>query len=193
MLSRIGLMTQKMLCWMCPNQTFSRLAGPGLRDSPGEMTVNMSTCSTSEITRAVPLVSIFVVVKYLQYQIMNFSLGTKFVVKQKRGMRKQFLVVDDEPLLVFVEKKGKKFTDCQSYEDITASVKCKVIFSSEEKNYLVASPVDCVWSGQCGPRERGGPCSPRPEDRQDVGGELLSVHQNRPRPLGWGLLLRSDY
>ena len=77
---------------------------------------------------------------------MNFSVGTKFVVKQKRGMRKQFLVVDDEPLLVFVEKKGKKFTDCQSYED-----------------------------------------------RQDVGGELLSVYQNRPRPLGWGLLLRSDY
>ena len=42
-----------------------------------------------------------------------------------KGMRKQFLIVNDEPLLVFV-KKNQKFSDCQSFQEITSSVSCKV-------------------------------------------------------------------
>ena len=51
--------------------------------------------------------------------------GVKFVIKQQSGVRKQFLIVGNEVLMVFVKKK-KKFTQCESFSDISSSVKCKV-------------------------------------------------------------------
>ena len=58
--------------------------------------------------------------------------GVKFVIKQQPGVRKQFLIVDNEVLMVFVKKK-KKFTQCEAFSDISSSVKCKV---REEKGRL---------------------------------------------------------
>merc|ERR1711874_799021 len=52
--------------------------------------------------------------------------GNKFVIKQVRGVRKQFLILNGEIILGFVTK-GKKFTNCTSYTEVTANVDCKVI------------------------------------------------------------------
>ena len=56
--------------------------------------------------------------------IMMIS-GNKFVIKQETGVRKQFLILNGEPILGFVAN-GKKFANCTSYTDVTASVDCKV-------------------------------------------------------------------
>ena len=53
--------------------------------------------------------------------------GTKMVVKNKPGHRKQFLIADSRTIYGFVEKGGKKFaTDCSSYTDRTCDIQCKV-------------------------------------------------------------------
>ena len=52
--------------------------------------------------------------------------GDKFVIKQVSGVRKQFLIMNNEPILAFVNK-GKKFTACDSYTEITTSVVCKEV------------------------------------------------------------------
>ena len=54
------------------------------------------------------------------------SSGSKFVIKQRAGVRKQFLIMNGEAILAFVNK-GKKFTACDSYTEVTASVVCKVV------------------------------------------------------------------
>ena len=51
--------------------------------------------------------------------------GNKFVIKQQTGVRKQFLILDGEPILAFINR-GKKFTQCTSYTEVTTSVTCKV-------------------------------------------------------------------
>jgi hypothetical protein len=56
----------------------------------------------------------------------SFS-GSKFVVKQKTGVRKQFLILNGSPVLGFVTKKTK-FTSCTSYTQVTSNVDCKVWF-----------------------------------------------------------------
>ena len=56
--------------------------------------------------------------------MMNNS-GNKFVIKQVSGVRKQFLILNGEVVLGFVTK-GKKFTACTSYTEVTTSVDCKV-------------------------------------------------------------------
>ena len=57
--------------------------------------------------------------------IMMIISGNKFVIKQVRGVRKQFLILHGQPILGFV-RNGKKFVDCDTYTDVTASVDCKV-------------------------------------------------------------------
>ena len=52
-------------------------------------------------------------------------LGNKFVIRKMKGTRKQFLILNGNPVLGFVQKK-KKFTSCKSYTQITANLKCKV-------------------------------------------------------------------
>merc|ERR1719483_1538036 len=52
--------------------------------------------------------------------------GNKFVIKQVTGVRKQFLILNSEIILAFVTN-GKKFADCTSYTEVTASVDCKVV------------------------------------------------------------------
>jgi len=52
--------------------------------------------------------------------------GNKFVIKQVSGVRKQFLILNGEVVLAFVTK-GKKFTACTSYTEVTTSVDCKVV------------------------------------------------------------------
>merc|ERR1711892_189021 len=52
--------------------------------------------------------------------------GNKFVIKQVTGVRKQFLILNGEAILGFVTN-GKKFPNCTSYTDVTASVDCKVV------------------------------------------------------------------
>ena len=51
--------------------------------------------------------------------------GNKFVIKQVKGVRKQFLILNGEAVLGFVTK-GDKFADCTSYTEVTANVDCKV-------------------------------------------------------------------
>ena len=53
------------------------------------------------------------------------SSGFKFVIKQVTGVRKQFLIMNNQPIIAFVNR-GKKFTACESYTEITANVDCKV-------------------------------------------------------------------
>ena len=54
------------------------------------------------------------------------SNGFKFVLKGATGVRKQFVILNDKATLAFVTK-GKKFTACESYTDITATVTCKEV------------------------------------------------------------------
>ena len=52
--------------------------------------------------------------------------GDKFVIKNKaRVNRKQFLFMEGKTILAFVPR-GKKFTECSSYTEVTTQVDCKV-------------------------------------------------------------------
>merc|ERR1719150_318522 len=57
--------------------------------------------------------------------------GSKFVVKQEPGVRKQFLVLNGESVLAFVAKRSEdnavKFAQCDTYRDITDKVGCKPV------------------------------------------------------------------
>ena len=53
--------------------------------------------------------------------IMMIISGNKFVIKQVRGVRKQFLILNGEAILGFV-RNGKKFSDCDSYTKVTTKV-----------------------------------------------------------------------
>merc|ERR1719510_2243049 len=54
--------------------------------------------------------------------------GTKMVIKNKAGNRKQFLIADSRTIYGFVESGGKKFaTDCTSYTDKTCDIQCKAV------------------------------------------------------------------
>ena len=70
--------------------------------------------------------------EHYSYYIYFFFQGNKFVIKQKTGVRKQFLILNGSPVLGFVTKK-KKFTSCSSYTEVTANVDCKVIFINRKK------------------------------------------------------------
>merc|ERR1711892_1121808 len=52
------------------------------------------------------------------------SDGNKLVLKKKKGLRRQFLLLNGSPVLGFVQRK-KKFTSCASYTDVTDQVDCK--------------------------------------------------------------------
>ena len=58
--------------------------------------------------------------------------GNKFVIKQETGVRKQFLILNSEIILVFVTN-GEKFVNCTSYTEVTESVDCKVLDFGEFK------------------------------------------------------------
>ena len=47
------------------------------------------------------------------------------MVKQEKGVRKQFLIVGEDVILAFV-RKGEKFADCKSLKDVTADLSYKV-------------------------------------------------------------------
>jgi len=54
--------------------------------------------------------------------------GTKMVIKNKAGNRKQFLIANSKTIYGFVEAGGKKFaTDCSSYTDKTCNIQCKAV------------------------------------------------------------------
>ena len=48
------------------------------------------------------------------------------MIKQEKGTRKQFLIINGEAVLAFV-KNGQKFADCDSYTEVTANIKCKAV------------------------------------------------------------------
>jgi len=50
--------------------------------------------------------------------------GTKYVIKQAPKTRKQFLMMNGDPIIAFIEK-GLKFSQCTQYTDITSGVVCK--------------------------------------------------------------------
>ena len=53
--------------------------------------------------------------------------------------RKQFIILDGEVMLVFV-RRGEKFSQCSSYQDVTAEVDCKVwtkLSDLDIKNYSI--------------------------------------------------------
>ena len=51
--------------------------------------------------------------------------GTKFVIKQPRGTRRQFLSIEGKVLLAF-STFGNKFWNCETFTEITENIKCKV-------------------------------------------------------------------
>ena len=51
--------------------------------------------------------------------------GTKFVIKQVTGVRKQFLILNGEIILAFATF-GKKFGNCSTFTEVTSIVDCKV-------------------------------------------------------------------
>eukprot|EP00090_Calanus_glacialis_P003469 TRINITY_DN12566_c0_g1_i1.p1 TRINITY_DN12566_c0_g1~~TRINITY_DN12566_c0_g1_i1.p1 ORF type:complete len:284 (-),score=70.72 TRINITY_DN12566_c0_g1_i1:64-915(-) len=64
--------------------------------------------------------------------------GNKFVIRKMKGTRKQFLILNGNPVLGFVQKK-KKFTSCKSYTQITANLKCKVVSGLSSLNLTSSS------------------------------------------------------
>ena len=64
---------------------------------------------------------------YIFLLVDTFSFqGTKYVIKQVPNTRKQFLIMDGEAIIAFVEK-GTKFGQCAEYMDITSKIQCKVL------------------------------------------------------------------
>ena len=53
--------------------------------------------------------------------------GQKFVLKKAKGTRKQFMVVNNKVSLAFINK-GKMFTACSTFLDITYKVRFQSIF-----------------------------------------------------------------
>ena len=64
----------------------------------------------------------------------NCEDGTKFVVKQLKGTRKQFLFVDGKDIIAFVKNK-EKFVNCATFTEVTEMLKCKVM----KNNLLIAT------------------------------------------------------
>lgn len=76
--------------------------------------------------------------------------GTKFVIKQVTGVRKQFLILNGTPILGFVTK-GEKFADCSSYTEVTLNVDCKVscLTPSLSISCLHGNDPMCRWLTGC--------------------------------------------
>ena len=53
--------------------------------------------------------------------------GQKFVLNTASGVRRQFMFIYDKVYLAFITK-GKKFTDCSTFLDITYKVRFQSIF-----------------------------------------------------------------
>ena len=96
--------------------------GKQLEEFIQETTVSTSQSALSHPTADVPMVKPTLSTKTSTNLMI---LGNKFVIKQVKGVRKQFLILNGEPILAFVTK-GKKFTECTSYTEVTAQVDCKV-------------------------------------------------------------------
>ena len=64
----------------------------------------------------------------------NCEDGTKFVVKQLKGTRKQFLFVDGKDIIAFVKNK-EKFVNCSIFTEVTEMIQCKVM----KNNFLIAT------------------------------------------------------
>lgn len=52
--------------------------------------------------------------------------GSKMTIKPADGTRKQFLLLNSEPVLAFVAD-GTKFVNCTAYTEVTTQVDCKVV------------------------------------------------------------------
>merc|ERR1719431_493594 len=63
----------------------------------------------------------------------NCGDGTKFVIKQEKGTRKQFLFVDGKNIIAFVKNK-EKFVNCSSFTEVTEMVQCKKVDGVERLN-----------------------------------------------------------
>ena len=76
------------------------------------------------------------------------STGDKFVIKGSEGVRKQFLIINDVPILGFVNK-GEKFHDCNNFNDITENVGCKVVdgLATVDLDPALPSPATPVGGG----------------------------------------------
>merc|ERR1711892_712693 len=59
--------------------------------------------------------------------------GSKFVITQEKGTRKQFLFVDGKDIIAFVKNK-EKFANCSSYTEVTSQVDCKSVPGIETVN-----------------------------------------------------------
>merc|ERR1712025_65122 len=54
------------------------------------------------------------------------EVGSKFILRKKDGLRKQFLILNGFPILAFVTN-GLKFANCSSFTEITTNVVCKKV------------------------------------------------------------------
>ena len=55
-----------------------------------------------------------------------YFLGTKFVIGQEKGVRKQFLNLNGQTVLSFIKSK-QKFAECPSFTEVTKDVTCKTV------------------------------------------------------------------
>jgi hypothetical protein len=77
--------------------------------------------------------------------IMMIISGNKFVIKQVRGVRKQFIMLNGQAILGFV-RNGKKFADYDSYTEVTTKVDCKVGRFGEFRGIFIMYFLGCVWA-----------------------------------------------
>ena len=74
--------------------------------------------------------------------------GDKFVIKNTAGVnRRQFLFIEGKTILAFVPK-GKKFTECSVYTEVTTQVDCKVRRIDTKYCFFTNKTQGCYWSCQ---------------------------------------------
>jgi len=96
--------------------------------------------------------------------------GSKFVVQEKTGVRKQFLILNGSPVLGFVEK-NSKFTKCNSYTQITASVSCEEV--PDLRNVDLSSSFRTIFKGILAELEEIEMIESRVEDQPRAAGRII--------------------
>ena len=108
------------------------LSGSRRKEAPAGRVYTGKDCEWIDMNKVrlrVLFTKLFFLVIFLQLQInSNFgcSNGYKFVIKNSRGVnRRQFLFIEEKTILAFVPR-GKKFTECDAFTEVTSNVVCKV-------------------------------------------------------------------
>ncbi|XP_023330303.1 uncharacterized protein LOC111702753 [Eurytemora carolleeae] len=68
----------------------------------------------------------YVVLSELPTRAKGCVNGAKFVIRPGSNSRRQYVIMNGKPLLLWVTR-GTKFTDCTAFTDRTASISCKEV------------------------------------------------------------------